>query len=341
MKRGAQRQRGVALITAVLVVSIAVIAATAVLDAGHFAIQRTATLQDSEKAWAYGAGAEDWVRTILERDADNNRHDSLDEVWAQPQNLPVENGGISGQIIDLQGRYNLNNLGLSNAEAPTAGAGRSPSAQTEFQQQAQLFARLIENLEGGPSLIPDPLALAQTIRDWIDEDQTPTGNGREDSDYLLQTPPHRAANRPMHSVTELRSVLQVMFDPTSDDARKVYQLLLPHVTALPVKGITPINVNTATPELLLALSAQQSGNQKLREFVELREEQPLTDRGSISTQLGLVGTDADASLLDVSSRLFQLQTLVQVGNGRVALYSLIFRPARGAPRVLLRSTDSD
>ena len=340
MSRTLQTQRGVALITAVLVVSIAVIAATAVLDAGHFAIQRTATVQDSEKAWAFAAGAEEWVRTILERDADDNHHDSLDEVWAEPQNLPVENGGISGQIVDLQGRYNLNNLGLAN-DGPVAGAGRNPSTQNEFQQQAQLFARLIENLEGGPSLIPDPLALAQTIRDWIDEDQTPTGNGREDNDYLTQNPPHRAANRPMVSVTELRSVLQVMFDPDSDDARKAYLLLLPHVTALPVDGVTPINVNTATPELLLALSAKQSGNQKLREFVELREEQPLTDRGSISTTLGLVGTDADPQLLDVSSRLFQLKTLVQVGNGRVALYSLIFRPARGAPRVLLRSTDSD
>ncbi|MGQ0530231.1 MAG: type II secretion system minor pseudopilin GspK [Panacagrimonas sp.] len=336
-----QRQRGVALITAVLVVSIAVIAATAVLDAGHFAIQRTATLQDSEKAWAYAAGAEDWVRTILERDADDNQHDSLDEIWAQPQNLPVENGGISGRIIDLQGRYNLNNLGLASADAPAAGSPRGAGTQTEFQQQAQLFARLIENIEGGPSLIPDPLALAQAIRDWIDEDQMPTGNGREDSDYLLLDPPHRAANRPMHSITELRSVLQVMFDPDSDDARKAYQLLLPHVTALPVQGVTPININTATPELLLALSAQQSGNQKLREFVELREEQPLTQRGGISTELGLAGNDANPNLLDVSSRLFQLQTQVLVGNGRVALYSLIFRPARGAPRVLLRSTDSD
>lgn len=335
------RQRGIALITAVLVVSLAVIAATSVLDTGHFAIQRSATAQDTERAWGYATGAEDWVRTLLQRDAENNKHDSLDEAWAEPQSLPVENGVIDGLVIDLQGRYNLNNLGLASDKAPAPGQGGKPGAQTPYAQQAALFTRLIENIDGGSTLIPNPQALAESIRDWIDADQNPTGNGREDSDYLLLTSPHRAANRPMVSVTELRSVLEALYDPRSDDARKIYQLLLPHVTALPVAGVTPINVNTATPELLLALSAQQGANQKLREFMAARKEKPLAKRGDISKDLNLSGNDAAPAMLDVATHLFQLRTQVLVGNGRVALYSLIFRPQRGTPRVLARSTDSE
>lgn len=336
--QGPGRQRGVALITAVLVVSISVIAATAVLDAGHFAIQRTATLQDSERAWGYASGAEDWVRTVLERDREDNRFDALTDAWATPQSLPVENGVIQGRITDATARYNLNNLGLSD-NSTNLGAGGRPD--TEFQRHARLFARLIENIDGAMTLIPDPLVLAQSIRDWVDADQNPTGSGREDIDYLSLQPPRRAANRPMVSVTELRTVLETLYDPRSDDARKVYRLLLPHVTALPVDAVTPINVNTATPELLRALSTQSGGNSRIGEFSKLREDQPLEDPARISEVLELVGDDADPALLTVSSRLFLVELEAVVGNGRVALYSLIYRPDRGTPVVLVRSTNTE
>lgn len=334
------RQRGVALITAVLVVSIAVIAATAVLDSGHYAIQRAATLQDSEKAWGYAAGAEDWVRTILQRDAEDNQHDSLDEIWAEPQTLPIENGALGGAIEDAFGRFNLNNLGLADNDAPLARGGAGAN-DTAFLRQTRIFIRLIENLEGGSTLVPDPMLLAQSIRDWIDVDQLPTGSGREDGDYLVLDPPRRAANRPMATVTELRLVLDALYDPRSDDARKVYALLLPHVTALPVDGVTPVNVNTATPELLLALSEQGRSNSKLGEFIELRKEKPLTEIGGLTSELEFSAADADPKLVTVSSRLFRLRVTAAVGQGRVALYSLIFRPRQGQPVVLQRSTDTE
>lgn len=338
MRRSIRRQRGIALITAVLVVSLAVIAATSVLDSGHFAIQRTATVQDSEKAWGYAAGAEDWVRTILDRDARHNRHDSLDEVWAQPQTLPVDNGAIAGEIVDATARFNLNNLGVSDNQVL---AGSGTNKLTAYGRQVQIFGRMIENIEGGRQLIPDPQQLADAIRDWIDEDQMPTGGGREDHDYLVLDPPRRAANRPMSSVTELRVVLDVLHDPRSDDARRIYQLLLPHVTALPVRGVTPINVNTAALPLLLAISAQGANNSKLREFAELRQDKPLTDMAGLSAELELTAAEADPALLAISTRFFQLRLQAVVGQGRVALYSLIFRPSQGMPVALQRSTGSE
>ena len=328
-------QRGIALITAVLLVSLAVVAATSVLDSGHFAIQRAATLQDSEKAWGYATGAEDWVRTILQRDAKETRYDGLDEVWAEPQTLPVENGAITGAVVDATSRFNLNNLGVSDNQIPI---GSGAEKTTAFRRQAQLFARLIENIKDGPQLISNPEQLAEAIRDWIDSDQMPTGSGREDSDYLVLDPQRRAANRPMATVTELRTVLDSLYDPRTDDARKVYQLLLPYVTALPVEGVTPINVNTAEPELLMALSP---GNSKLAQFAQARSKKPIKQTSQITTELELTATQADPSLVSISTSLFQLRLQAVVGQGRVALYSLIFRPSQGMPVVLQRSTDSE
>jgi general secretion pathway protein K len=329
------RQRGIALITAVLVVSLAVVAATSVLDSGHFAIQRASTLQDSEKAWGYATGAEDWVRTILQRDAKETRYDGLDEVWAEPQTLPVENGAITGAVVDATSRFNLNNLGVSDNQIPI---GSGAEKITAFQRQARLFAQLIENIPDGPRLISNPQQLAETIRDWIDTDQMPTGGGKEDSDYLILEPQHRAANRPMSTVTELRTVLDSLYDPRTDDARKVYQLLLPYVTALPVEGVTPINLNTAEPELLMALSP---GNSKMGQFAQARQKKPLKQISQITTDLEMTATQADPALVSVSSSLFQLRLQAVVGQGRVALYSLIFRPPQGMPVVLQRSTDSE
>ncbi len=145
----------------------------------------------------------------------------------------------------------------------------------------------------------------------------------------------------MSSVTELRIVLDALYDPRTDDARRIYELLLPHVTALPVKGITPINVNTASLQLLLALDPRGSGNSKLQEFVALRLEKPLTDFAGIATDLDLPTATSDSELVGISSRLFQLRMQAVVGQGRVALYSLIFRPSQGVPVVLQRSTDSE
>lgn len=330
-------QRGVALITAVLVVSIAVIAATAVLDAGHYAIQRTATVQDSEKAWGYAVGAENWVRTILQRD--DNNYDSLNEPWSQPQTLPIESGALGGAIEDALGRFNLNNLGLANNDKSSE-TGASGGKDTEFDRQSAIFERLIDNLKGGTALIPDSRLLCQAIRDWIDADQSPTGNGREDNDYLVLNPPRRAANRPMATVTELRLVLDALYDQRSDDARKVYALLSPHITALPVDGVTPINVNTATPELLLALVEPTQDSAKLLDFIDRRKESPLTQANEVESILGIEAT-GNAALATVSSSLFHLRVTAAVGQGRVALYSLIFRPQRGLPVVLQRSTDTE
>lgn len=341
----ARPQRGVALITAVLVVSLSVIAATAVLDAGHYAILRTATLQNSEMAWWYAAGAEDWVGTALQLDREQSDYDGLDELWAKPQVFPIDHGVLAGELSDALGRFNLNNLGLSK---PPDGNKGTP-APDNYIRQRNLFLRLVENIPGGPDAISDPEGLADAIRDWVDSNDEPTFNGKEDLDYQILDPAHLAANRPMSSVTELRAVLCALYDckRTPEVPRRIYDLLRPYVTVLPVDGITPINLNTAPPALLLALSANPGP--KLRAFLDERLERPLESVGQIDDQLDLkTGTD-ETENLTIATNLFELRVNAVIGsaedsaveNARVALYSLIFRPDKGAPVVLYHSTDTE
>src|SRR3546814_19886520 len=103
MKRA---QHGIALITAIFIVALAAIAAAAILSSANLAIHRTQNLQESELAWWYVDGVESWVKTILLRDAEHNKYDSMGDIWAMPVAfLPVAEGGLRGGVTGLPGGY--------------------------------------------------------------------------------------------------------------------------------------------------------------------------------------------------------------------------------------------
>jgi general secretion pathway protein K len=312
-----RRQRGVALITAVMMVALATLAAAAVLASTRIALHRAENLRDSETEWWYALGVESWVRSILERDREDNQTDSLEDAWAQPVDyLPVDHGSIRGQVIDQQGLFNLNNLGLANT---------TPAEKAQFEKYAGHFERLLQTLgtDSADEAPPNPRALISALRDWIDPDDQPTGfDGAEDYEYLSRDPPYRAANRPLESVSELLAIKG--FTP------KLYARLLPYVTALPRTG-TAININTAPEPVLLSLVRQPSAD--LRRFTEERLKNPADE---VDQSLFEPGTPPVA----VASQFFMLRAEVFIGSGRLALYSFYYRPAQGAPLVLGRSIDA-
>ncbi|WP_162932383.1 type II secretion system minor pseudopilin GspK [Solimonas sp. K1W22B-7] len=316
-----KRQNGVALITAILVVALATVAATAIITAANIAVHRSANLQDSERAWWYADGIEAWLLTILERDSNDNQYDGLGDIWAKPVDyLPIDEGGARGQVSDLQGRFNLNNLALPAGQA--------------YDRQLEVFLRLLQGIEGIESF--QATAIASAIRDWVDADSEPTGfEGGEDSEYLGFNPPYRVPNRPMESVTELLAVKGV--------TREIYAKLRPYVTALPQIG-TAINVNTAPDAVLFAL-AKQPGPAQAR-FLESRLKKPAENKSDLTSGADAVfgAGDAHPDMYDIKSSFFMLRAEIFVGSGRLALYSFYYRPpgqGGSAPYVYGRSIDSE
>lgn len=311
----AQRQRGIALLTAILVVALAVVASTAILSSANIAVHRTANLNESELAWWYADGIESWMRSVLERDLDDNQYDSLGDVWARPVDyLPIDEGFVRGQLVDLQGRYNLNNLAVTDPQA--------------YKHQSEVFLRLLAGIEGVDAM--QAQGLLSAIRDWIDADSEPGGyEGAEDSEYLGVQPPYRTPNRLMESPSELLAVKGV--------TRELYQRLRPYVTALPQTN-TPINVNTAPEALVYALAKEPGPNQK--RFVEERLKNPAEKVADLTGERSVYGAgDAPNSMFAVASQFFMLRAEVFVGSGRLALYSFYYRPEQGAPVVIGRSID--
>lgn len=287
-------QRGVALVTALLVVSLATVAAVAMATRLQVDLRRTANLLHGEQAYAYAVAAESWARVILRRDAGDSEHDSLAEDWATAlPPIAVEGGLVNGHIYDLQGRFNVNNL-VAQDGTPADG-------------QLAYYKRLLTVLGLEPALAP-------ALLDWIDPDiNTTFPDGAEDDAYLLAQPPYRAANRSLTSSSELRLVQG--YTP------EVLAILAPHVTALP--GQTAINVNTATLAVLQALHQELTGSDA---------EILLADRGEDGyTALDdFMASDVLAGLelaveLDVKSNWFSVLTDVTVGRGQARLESRLKR----------------
>ncbi len=305
------RQRGVALITVLLVVAIVTVVSGAMVARQQLSIRATSNQLQARQAWHYALGGEALAQAILARDLKGGEPgaaaiDHLLEPWAQP--LPafeIDQGEILVRIEDLAGRFNLNDLLRDQQPNPAA---------------VEQFRRLLLRLQ-----ISAPYA--ERLLDWIDPDQQPSGElGAEDNAYLGLDTPYRSAGRRLHDLSELRLLL----DMREED----FQRLAPYVVALPPN--VPLNVNTASAMVLSSLSDNLSLG-AAESLVELRRAVPFRNSAAFLAQPALAGTTLQGTALAVGSQFFQATSEVRLGDRRLALVSLLQREQDGSVRVLARN----
>lgn len=291
-------QRGAAIITALLVVALVAIIASALLAQQSQALTRTAAGVARAQASAYSDTALYWACGILQEDA---RHDAqqktgdhLSEPWAAGiAALPVENAVVSGTLSDAQGRFNLNNL-VRNGKVD--------------EPSVQLFRRLLEAL----SLPPD---LAYAVVDWIDADSDVSSpGGAEDQTYLARPAPYRAANHALVMVDELAYVQG--FDA------KTLAKLRPFVSAL--APITRINLNTAPIEVVKAVMPELSDSEQ-QALVKERLTRPFKDLTDIKARYPKAAPQLLDQEVDAKSSFFTAQIAVSSGTVQIRTQALIQR----------------
>jgi general secretion pathway protein K len=306
----ARGQRGIALITALVLVAIAAVLATAIGYASAMSARRASTMFGADQSLLAGEGAEAMAAYVLKQSASATM--SLDQPWAQPYG-PFELGdGVTlefAQIEDQQGKFNINNL------ATGANGTTDPNWEQLFQQ---LLVQV--GLE---------TKWAGILADWIDADNTPnTPDGAEDSVYLTQTPPYRAANLPVTSISELLAL--------PGFGRDRYDRLRPYITALPPGN--SINVCTASGVVLDALSGKNEYSTDASVLVNARKE-----KGCFPTlavfNAGVTGPAAAqlSGKLGTLSSYFRLRSVITIGTARFTLYSLLYLDPSGQIRPILRT----
>lgn len=303
-KSGIARDRGVALITAMLITALATMVAANLAWDNALDMRRTMVQLARDQAVQVALGAESWVISILHQDLEESETDHLGELWASDlPPLPIDAGEVFGEIEDLQGRFNVNNL-VDNE-------GRV------VQESLEQFQRLLNALGLDPRF-------AGLTADWIDSDVDALfPDGAEDAIYTGMLPPYRTANQGLTSVSEL-AALEGM-------DRATFLALEPHITALP--GRTAINANTATPAVLQSLDE----NMSVADVEGLVAERESAGFAELETAFASLVTPDVLNGLDESTQFFRLKVVVRIDTVRVTLYSILQRGPRGDVTPILRS----
>lgn len=300
-----KRERGAALIVAMLVVALAVIAASNFAFNSHIHWRKLENAASVDQARWLLRAAEQWAAAVLLEDALANSVDHLGETWGNEMPPVVaESYHMSGRILDQNGRFNINSL---------VHEGKVNDVQLA------IFRRLLLNLKL-------PTALANDIADWLDaDDETSSGTGTESEYYLRQTPPVHASNR---SIVNLNELLRVRSMSTVR-----LEQLRPYVSVLPKSG--PININTATPQLIAALSDTMTLDDAYllaakRDHAYFRNVGDL--RNAMDNKPGL-----DEARVAFTSNYFLV--IAQIRRDRIALESqaLFERNARKFPQLVWRA----
>lgn len=296
--------RGVALITAILITALAGTVAAGLAWDSALDMRRTTVLLYRDQAYQVALGAESWLLSILRQDLEDTETDHLGEIWASDlPGLPIDGGEVFGSVEDLQGRFNINNLIGQDGEID------EPSLQQ--------FRRLLLALGIDPRF-------AGIAADWIDANQDAEfPDGAEDSIYTGLIPPYRTANQILSNASELAALEGI--------DKATFDTLLPHIAALP--GRTAVNVNTATAAVLQSLDEEMSVADVERLLAE-RAESGFTD---IESTFSSVVKPEVLNQLEETTNYFQLKVVVRIDTVRITYFSLLERGPRGDVTPILRS----
>jgi len=291
--RAKLRQRGMAVIAALLVVVAASALATSVVERQGVLANILVTERDrAQAAWLLQGGL-DWSRVVLLMDARNSPTTRLDGIWARPIiGLPVGTAEdpnralFSGQIEDEQSKYNLRNL---------AEGGRIDPGEV------QALESLLQWLDIDP-------ALAEVMARRVAAAQ------------FTESGPPRAVG--LRGIDDLRML--------EDFTPRIIDTLQPFITVLP--AATPINANTASAEVLGAVVGEL-GLAGARELVVQRDRGLwFTNRADFVNRVRSKEKDA-GQRISVNSNWFRVTGEVTVGATLVGMRALLHRGNQGLASV--------
>lgn len=331
--RRVRHQRGAALLTAMIIVTLVATLASSMVWQQWRAVQvESAERARGQSAWIL-SGALDWARLILREDARNRGPDHLGEPWAVPlaearlstflaadkaETDDAPDAFLSGAITDAQGRYNLFNL---------IAQGKIDEAQLEA------FTHLCEAVNA-PSDAAGRIATGLLKAHAIERNIAPTAPGQAASGAAQAASAAEAASaaaavQPLDPSAPLmpRSVAQLGFLGIDADARRI---LAPYIVLLP--KATPINVNTASREVLLA-AIKGLDLASAERLVQLRQRTPFRDLPQVAREVPAL-VPLDPNRISVNSNFFEVRGRLRLADRVLEQLSLIER--RGTTTLVIR-----
>lgn len=289
------RQRGAAILTAMVIVTLVSTMAAAMIWQQFRAVQvEAAERARTQAAWIL-TGALDWARLILREDARTGGADHLGEPWAVPlaearlstflaadrdRSEDAPEAFLSGTITDAQARYNLFNLVQDGKVVPA---------------ELQTLRRLFETVQAPPE-VADRVA-AGLLKALV---PPPAGQGWEGVPLRPQ------------EIGQLRWL--------GLDAETL-ERLRPYVTLLPVS--TPVNLNTA-PREVIAAAIPGLDLASAERIVQSRARNPLNGVDEVKALLPQ-GVELDTTRVNFSTAFFEVRGRLRTAERVLEERSLVQR----------------
>lgn len=299
-----QSCKGSALISALFIITLVAIAATAMSMRIQLDIYRTRLTIQSDKIYLASEVVLFWAMGELSRKTPSFR---LSDREGAILDFPQKNQNISpnllttGNLYDLQGKFNINNIHEKN--------------------YYPVFLKLLENV------LPDIDAkerenIAISTRQWTTPYTPGRGNDEFMSYYMQQKPPYYPAHQPLQNISELRLIKGVN--------AKIYQTLTKYITALP--EVTPINLNSASKKLLMSLGNGLTDSQ-VTEIIQARGDKGIRDMKDVNAILQKLNIRAEQATL-VSQYYMSIAKVI--GDDQTLVnYSVIKRKADKEQKMLV------
>jgi len=289
-------QRGAALLTAMIIVTLIATLAVSMVWQQWRAVQVEAAERARTQAEWILSGALDWAKLILREDMKTGKATALTEPWAVPlaearlstflaadKDNNTDDGPeafLSGSITDVQGRYNLNNLFDDTVTS-------TPNTKDEVPKLERLCAAL-----GVDSSVPGRIVKGMS--------EARAG----------------AANAPLEPL-RVSQLTWLGIDPASVAALEPYVALLP-------KALSPtlVNINTAPREVLLAVLNDPGTAEWI---LQVRQRTPFADLSKVKAQAPAL--DIAKAKVDVKSSFFEVRGRLRLADRILEERSLVRRVA--------------
>lgn len=300
MRALAHREHGMAVIAALLVVMLATLLVTGLLQRQATELRALENATARAQAQLLMRSGLDWARLVLYSDGRRHAITAGDQLWAVPvedTRISREDDGrvavFSGRVYDEQGKFNLANLARDGTLQPAAVAG---------------FARLLGLLgqpEGLAPLIAQRIAVAQ-LR--VNEDGA-------------TAPPLAPMPASLDDLLLLDSVT-----PAVVDALRAHATLLPEPTA--------VNANTASAEVLAAVVPKLS-LAGARAFVTQRDRGVwVLDTADLQNRLAIQDVTLSSAEIVANSDWFLVKGAVTLERAVVGTEALLRRGATPVPEII-------
>lgn len=286
--------QGGALLTALFIMTLVAIIATAMSTRLQLDIYRTRLTITHEKLYLASQVGMFWAMNELHDKTHHFTKLNKQGMVAQfPPNLEklVKHIKLNGGLYDLQARFNLNNI-----------------TEKKF---LPVFINLMNHV-GLRLSNKEKLDLALGIQNWLMPYEPSQGKDNYTSYYLSQKPPYYPSHQLMNNTTELRLI--------KDVSPGLYQAIESFITVLP--EVTPVNINTASKKILLSLGNGMNEAQ-VNELMMARREDGIKNLKDISELLKKIDLPSDQ--ITIESKYFLDVAVATSDEFKMTVYTVLQR----------------